>query len=160
MLATVVHVRDERRTAPARRAGRARARLLAFCTRELERYRGRLVQQDASGLLATFDGPARAVRCASLIAEAARRLERAVPRRRAHGRVRDRGRRPTDRTVRGPAVDVARSVADAASPCEVVVSRTVRDLVAGAGLTFRSHAQSGRRWRRQLLPLFMVETHT
>jgi DNA-binding winged helix-turn-helix (wHTH) protein/alpha-beta hydrolase superfamily lysophospholipase len=156
VLATVVYVRDEDEPHPPER-GQARARLLAFCTRELERYRGRLVQQNASGLLATFDGPARAVRCASLIAEAARRL--GVPFRvGVHSGECEIAAAGDRSLVRGPAVDLAHQVADAASPFEVLVSRTVRDLVAGAGLTFRSHAKSVGDGAGNSLPLFVAET--
>jgi DNA-binding winged helix-turn-helix (wHTH) protein/pimeloyl-ACP methyl ester carboxylesterase len=156
VLATVVHVRDDGH-APSPERERARARLLAYCTRELERYRGRLVQQGASGLLATFDGPARAVRCASLIAEAARRLD--VPFRVGVHSGECEIAADGDRSlVRGPAVALARQVADAAEPFQVLVSRTVRDLVAGAGLTFRGHSGAVEDGGGSPLPLFIVDT--
>ena len=154
VLATVVHLRDEGHASGAE-AERARARLIAYCNRELERYRGRLVQQDASGLLATFDGPARAVRCASLIAEAARRL--GVPFRiGVHSGECEMVAAADRSTVRGPAVGLARQVASFADPYEVLVSRTVRDLVAGAGLTFHGHSGSIDDGTGAPLPLFVV----
>jgi DNA-binding winged helix-turn-helix (wHTH) protein/pimeloyl-ACP methyl ester carboxylesterase len=156
VLATVVHVRDDGHP-PSPERERARARLHAYCTRELERYRGRLVQHGASGLLATFDGPARAVRCASLISEAARRLD--VPFRVGVHSGECEIAVDGDRSlVRGSAVGLARQVANAAEPFQVLVSRTVRDLVAGAGLTFRSHAGDVEDGAGSRLPLFIVDT--
>jgi DNA-binding winged helix-turn-helix (wHTH) protein/pimeloyl-ACP methyl ester carboxylesterase len=133
-----------------------RARMLTFCMRELDRYRGRLVHQDEATLLATFDGPARAVRCASLIAEAARRL--GVPFRVGlHTGQCEVLASADGLRVRGPAVDVARAVAGAADDCEVVVSRTVRDLVAGAGLSFRTHDETVDDGAGDRLTLFGVD---
>jgi DNA-binding winged helix-turn-helix (wHTH) protein/pimeloyl-ACP methyl ester carboxylesterase len=144
VLATVLHVRCDDSLGTRDAAGGhspSHGRLIAFCIRELERYRGRLVHQGDGVLLATFDGPARAVRCGSLIAEAARRLD--VPFRvGVHTGECEVSASGEGAPVRGPGVDVARAVADAARACEVVVSRTVRDLVAGAGLSFHSHTET------------------
>ena len=60
---------------------------------QLERYRGREIKTMGDGFLATFDGPARAIRCARAIADAVRALEHRAARRAAHRRVRDRRRR-------------------------------------------------------------------
>jgi hypothetical protein len=160
VLATVLQVVCSEQPGPAGvdiAADAIRARVLGFCARELERYRGRLLDQDEHGLLATFDGPARAVRCASLIAEAARRLNApfCVG---VHTGECEIAAAPDGSHVRGPAVDVARAVAGAAGACQVVVSRTVRDLVAGAGLSFRSHVASVDDGGGHVLPLFSVET--
>jgi class 3 adenylate cyclase len=106
-------------------------------------------------LMATFDGPARAIRCASMIAEAGRRLGWPM-RLGAHtGECEF-----LDDTVSGVAVEVAAQVAVNATPGDVVVSRTVRDLVAGSGLKFRDGGIHWRRGTDEALTLFCVEgTH-
>lgn len=98
---------------------------------EVERHRGRLVKDTGDGVLATFDGPARAVRCAAALRDAARRA-RLESRAGVHtGEVELAGS-----DVRGMAVHIAARVAGLAGPGEVLVSSTVRDLVTGAGLQF------------------------
>lgn len=98
---------------------------------EVDRFRGRLVKSTGDGVLATFDGPARAVRCAQAIAEAVRRIGIDVRSGLHAGEVELRGE-----DVAGLAVNIARRVCDIASAGEVVVSRTVTDLVVGSGLVF------------------------
>jgi DNA-binding winged helix-turn-helix (wHTH) protein/pimeloyl-ACP methyl ester carboxylesterase len=134
-----------------------RERLLAFATREIERFRGQLVRRDdgmGPDLMATFDGPARAIRCASMIAEAARRLGWPI-RLGAHTGECEVG----DDRLSGLAVDVAAQVAANAMAGEVVVSRTVRDLVAGSGLKFRERDYHVRPMGDDDLTLFCVESH-
>jgi pimeloyl-ACP methyl ester carboxylesterase len=89
-------------------------------------WRGRLAASP-QGMLAIFDGPERAVRCAAALA---RDLEC-----RAGVHIGECERAGTA----GPAVEMALSVRDRARPGEVVVSNTVRDLVAGSGLRFDPH---------------------
>jgi class 3 adenylate cyclase len=99
--------------------------------RELDRFRGREVDTAGDGFLATFDGPARAVRCATAIRERVRSLGLEV-RAGAHT-----GECELDADkVRGIAVHTAARVAALAGPGEVLVSSTVKDLVAGSGLEF------------------------
>lgn len=98
---------------------------------ELERHRGIWINTTGDGLLATFDGPARAVRCAEAIRAAMRELGIEVRAGCHTGEVELVG---TD--VRGIAVHVAARVAALAEPGEVLVSSTVKDLVAGSGLVF------------------------
>ena len=108
---------------------------------QLARFRGREVKTLGDGFLATFDGPARAVRCASAIAETVRPLGIAVRSGLHTGEIE---LRPND--VGGIAVHMAARVAGIAEPGETVVSSTVRDLVAGSGLRFRDrgfHALRG-----------------
>jgi pimeloyl-ACP methyl ester carboxylesterase len=93
------------------------------------RYRGAMAQQSDDGFVATFDGPARAVRAAAEIVGAAAREGLAVS---AGLHTGECDIAPAG--VSGPAVDAARELADAARPGEVLVSRTVTDLVSGAGL--------------------------
>ena len=99
--------------------------------RELDRHRGRLVKNTGDGILATFDGPARAVRCAHAIAGSVTSLGIEVRAGLHTGEVELRGD-----DVTGMAVHIAARVMDAAGPGEVVVSSTVKDLVAGSGLRF------------------------
>jgi len=98
---------------------------------ELHRYRG--VEQDTAGdgFFATFDGPARAVRCAQRICEAVREMGLDV-RAGVHTGECER----TGEKLGGIAVHIGARVAALAQPGEVLVSSTVRDLVAGSGLTF------------------------
>ena len=98
---------------------------------ELERHRGRLVKNTGDGILATFDGPARAIRCAQAIATSVKSLGIEVRAGLHTGEVELRGE-----DVTGMGVNIAARVMDAAGPGEVVVSSTVKDLVAGSGLRF------------------------
>ncbi|HWC07219.1 MAG TPA: adenylate/guanylate cyclase domain-containing protein, partial [Gemmatimonadota bacterium] len=99
--------------------------------RELERFRGREVRTTGDGFLATFDGPARAIRCAFAIREAARRGGLEV---RAGLHTGECETMPDD--IGGIAVHIASRVVTEANPGEVLVSRTVKDLVAGSGIAF------------------------
>jgi class 3 adenylate cyclase len=99
--------------------------------REVGRHRGREIDSAGDGVLAAFDGPARAVRCACAVGEAVRVLGLSV---RA-------GVHTGECEVLGPklagiAVHIGARVASVAAPDEVLVSSTVRDLVAGSGLAF------------------------
>jgi class 3 adenylate cyclase len=114
---------------------------------ELDRFRGVEVNNAGDGFLATFDGPARAVRCAQGIAEAVRDLGIAT-RAGAHT-----GEIELDSNdVRGIAVHIGARIGALAGPSEVLVSSTLKDLVAGSGLTFEDageHELKGvpDRWR-------------
>ncbi|MBI2553472.1 MAG: adenylate/guanylate cyclase domain-containing protein [Candidatus Rokubacteria bacterium] len=93
------------------------------------------------GLFATFDGPARAVRCASAITDAARQLGVGVRAGVHTGECEIIGNK-----VGGIAVHTGARVAAVAKPGEVLVSQTVKDLVAGSGLRFEergAHALKG-----------------
>ena len=104
---------------------------------ELARYRGREIDSAGDGILASFDGPARAVRCATAITDAVRSLG-VVIRAGVHtGEV-----EIAEGRMRGIAVHIAARVAAAADPGEVLVSQTVKDIVSGSGLEF---ADRGRR---------------
>lgn len=95
--------------------------------REFARFRGREVKTLDDGFLATFDGPARAVRCTSGIIERAHPLGIEVRSGLHTGEIEI---QPND--VGGIAVHIAARVAAMADPREVLVSSTVRDLVRGA----------------------------
>jgi DNA-binding SARP family transcriptional activator/pimeloyl-ACP methyl ester carboxylesterase len=98
---------------------------------KLARFRGREVETTDDGISATFDGPARAIRCASAIAADFNALGVDVRSGVHTGEVEQVDGRP-----RGIAVDIARQVAATAKPGEVAVSSTVKDLVAGSGIGF------------------------
>jgi class 3 adenylate cyclase len=101
--------------------------------RYVERYRGREIKTTGDGFLAAFDGPARAVRCAQAIADAVTALGIQI-RGGAHtGEVEVRGD-----DIGGLAVHIAARVAGLAGAGEVLASRTVKDLVAGSGISFTS----------------------
>jgi len=99
--------------------------------RQIERFRGRLVKHTGDGILATFDGPARAVECARAIQEANHAIGLQM---RVGLHVGECELRGDD--IGGLAVHTAARVADAAAPGEILVSSTLRDLVAGSGLEF------------------------
>jgi len=103
----------------------------AAVRRELDRWRGREIDTAGDGFLATFDGPARAVRCAAAIVETVGPLGIRVRAGVHTGEVELAGPQ-----VRGIAVHIGARVAALAAPGEVLVTRTVVDLVAGSGLAF------------------------
>jgi class 3 adenylate cyclase len=98
---------------------------------ELERFRGREIQTTGDGFLATFDGPGRAVRCACAIREAVRAIGIQVRAGLHTGEIELRGD-----DIGGIAVHIAQRVQALAQPDEVLVSRTVADLVGGSGIAF------------------------
>jgi class 3 adenylate cyclase len=97
----------------------------------LARYRGQEVDTAGDGFFATFDGPARAIRCAAAIAESVQRLGLEVRTGVHTGEVETIGEK-----VGGIAVMIGARIGAMAEPSEVLVSGTVRDLVAGSGLSF------------------------
>jgi class 3 adenylate cyclase len=113
----------------------------ALARRELQRFRGREVDTAGDGFLATFDGPARAIRCAAAISAVAGRLGLQIRAGLHTGEVEMMGE-----SVRGIAVHIGARVASVAGPREILVSSTVKDLVAGSGITFEdrgTHALKG-----------------
>jgi pimeloyl-ACP methyl ester carboxylesterase len=117
-------------------------RRIAFDTQvrgEIERHRGRLLTLSTGEVQAAFDGPARAIRCAAALAVTGQ----------LHGRLVRAGLHTGEceaigGAIRGPAVGVSDALSRHAADGEVLVSRTVVDLVAGSGLEFE---------RRGMLPL-------
>jgi len=115
--------------------------------RVLARYRGTEVDTAGDGFFATFDGPARAIRCAQAIREAIARLGLEVRSGLHTGEC-----ETVDGKVSGIAVVIGARVGARAGPSEVLVSQTVKDLVAGSGLRFADageHELKGvpDRWR-------------
>jgi pimeloyl-ACP methyl ester carboxylesterase len=106
-------------------------RYYVLARRQLERFRGREIDTAGDGLFATFDGPARAVRCAQAIGENAKSLGIEVRAGLHTGEVEVIGEK-----VGGIAVHIGARVASHAGAGEVLVSSTVKDLVAGSGIQF------------------------
>jgi len=118
---------------------------------QLARFRGQEVKNLGDGFLATFDGPARAVRCAASICESMRPLGIAIRSGLHTGEVemkRD--------DVAGIAVHIAARVAAEAEGGETVVSSTVRDLVAGSGLNFQDRGIHELKGLPEALHLYSV----
>jgi class 3 adenylate cyclase len=103
----------------------------ALAERQVARHGGRLVKMTGDGILATFDGPARSVRCARAICDGAQALGIEVRAGVHTGEVELRGD-----DIAGLGVHIASRIEVLAQPGEVLVSRTVTDLVAGSGLDF------------------------
>ncbi len=104
----------------------------ALVRRELARFDGIEIDTAGDGFFASFDGPARAIRCAGAIVEAVRGLGLDV-RAGVHTGECER----MNRKVGGIAVHIGARVAAEAGPGEVLVSQTVKDIVAGSGIEFR-----------------------
>jgi class 3 adenylate cyclase len=108
---------------------------------QLARFRGREIKSLGDGFLVTFEGPARAVRCASSIVESVYSLGIDVRIGLHTGEV-----ELKDDDIGGIAVNIAARIAGIAGPGSTLVSSTVRDLVAGSGLRFEDrgrHALKG-----------------
>ncbi len=141
MLATVMFTDIVDSTARAARLGDRSWRTLlerhdALIRHALERHRGREVKRTGDGFLATFDGPARAIRCAASLAEAMGTLGLEVRTGLHTGEL-----EVMDGDVGGMAVHIASRVMTSAAPGEVLVSRTVKDLVVGSGIGFENRGE-------------------
>jgi class 3 adenylate cyclase len=104
--------------------------------RQLERFRGREVNTAGDGFLATFDGPGRAIECAGAIRAAVRALDIEVRAGLHTGEIEMRGD-----DVAGVAVHIGARVSALAGTGEVLVSSTVKDLVAGSGIEFEDRGE-------------------
>ncbi|MEA2418689.1 MAG: hypothetical protein QOE60_895 [Thermoleophilaceae bacterium] len=102
----------------------------------LERYRGQEVKSLGDGFLATFDGPGRAIRCAADLRDGVRRLGLELRAGLHTGECEVAGG-----DIRGIAVNIGARVGATAGPGEVLVSQTVKDLVAGSGLDFEDRGE-------------------
>jgi pimeloyl-ACP methyl ester carboxylesterase/DNA-binding winged helix-turn-helix (wHTH) protein len=132
VLATVLAASFKLAQPESRQRSHAWQRLQDHITRELEWFRGRVSSQGCRHLLASFDGPARAIRCACAIAHHAARLgiEMTAGLHIGDCEVAGDG-------VRGATVEITRKIEQHAAPGEILVSATVRDLVAGSGIRFQ-----------------------
>ena len=114
-------------------------------------HRGRLISGAAGRALAVFDAPGQAIRCAAALLDSAA----------AHG-IQLRAGIHTGEVelagdgIAGPSVGIADGVAALAQPAEILVSRTVKDLVAGSGLGFTSRGSHRLAGRPEAWPLFAV----
>jgi class 3 adenylate cyclase len=153
MLATVLFTDIVGSTETATRLGDRRwAEILdahhRLVRRELERFRGREVDTAGDGFFATFDGPARAIQCACAIRDAVRAAGLQIRAGVHTGEV-----EVTDDKITGIAVHIGARVGAAAEAGEVLVSRTVTDLVVGSGIRFEDrgeHELKGVQGRWQL----------
>jgi class 3 adenylate cyclase len=124
----------------------------ATVRKELAVFRGREVNTAGDGLLATFDGPNRAIRCATSVRERLRPLGLEVRTGLHTGECELIGD-----DVGGIAVHIAARVAATAEPGQVLVSSTVRDIVAGSGLRFADRGMHGLKGVPNKWHLFLVE---
>jgi class 3 adenylate cyclase len=120
--------------------------------KELATFRGREVSTIGDGVLATFDGPARAIKCASLVREKLQGLGLRVRSGLHTGECELIGD-----DVGGIAVHIASRVESAANPDEVLVSSTVKDLVAGSGIQFADRGMHGLKGAPDEWRLFAVQ---
>jgi len=111
-------------------------RYYALALRQIERFGGHQIKTIGDGILATFDGPARAIRSATAITDGMRSLGIEVRAGLHTGEC-----EMTGSDVGGIAVHIGSRVADLAEAGEVLVSRTVKDLVAGSGLAFTDRGE-------------------
>ncbi|MBD0329869.1 MAG: adenylate/guanylate cyclase domain-containing protein [Thermoleophilia bacterium] len=112
------------------------ARHHALVRRELARFRGQERDTAGDGFFATFDGPARAIRCAQTVADGVRGLGLEI-----RAGVHTGECELHDGKVAGIAVSIGARVAGQAQPGEVLVTGTVRDLVAGSGVAFEPRGE-------------------
>jgi len=136
VLATVLFTDIVGSTGRAAAEGDARWRDLlnrhhGMMRQELARFRGREIDTAGDGFFATFDGPARAIRCACAVVSGMRQLSLQIRAGLHTGECQLTGDR-----VGGIAVHIGARVAGLAAPGEVLVSSTVKDLVSGSGLRF------------------------
>jgi class 3 adenylate cyclase/esterase/lipase len=158
VLATVLFTDIVGSTAHAEQLGDQRWRSLldahhTTVRRELARFRGTEVKSLGDGFLAVFDGPARAIRCASEITEAVRPLGIEVRTGLHTGEV-----EMGEDDVRGIAVHTAARVTALAGAGEVLVSRTVRDLVAGSGIRFIERGRHSLHGLQETMELYGAVT--
>ena len=141
VLATILFTDIVGSTTRALELGDARWRELleahhALVRRQLGRFRGRELDTAGDGFFASFDGPARAIRCACAITEGVRELGLEVRAGLHAGEC-----EIVDGKIGGIAVHIGARVASNASAGEVVVSSTVKDLVAGSGIPFAARGE-------------------
>jgi pimeloyl-ACP methyl ester carboxylesterase/class 3 adenylate cyclase len=139
VLATVLFTDIVGSTAKAAELGDRRWRELlqehhALIRRQLVRYQGRELDTAGDGFFASFDGPARAIRCARAMTESVRDLGLEIRAGLHTGEC-----ELMNGEIGGIAVHIGARVAAEAHPGEVLVSSTVKDLVAGSGIQFRDH---------------------
>jgi class 3 adenylate cyclase len=118
---------------------------------QLGRFRGKEMDTTGDGFFATFDGPARAIRCAFAIRESVRELDLEVRAGLHSGEC-----ELVDGKAGGIAVHIGARVASLAEPGEVLVSSTVKDLVAGSGIEFEDRGEHQLKGISEAWHLFTV----
>jgi pimeloyl-ACP methyl ester carboxylesterase/DNA-binding CsgD family transcriptional regulator len=156
LLTTVLVTEVVGATALAARLGErgwaeALAAFQALVDLELARFRGRAIRTTGAGLLAAFDGPARAIRCAVALADGASPLGFALRAGLHTGECDVLGD-----DLGGVAVEAAAAVLAAAEPHEILVSGTVKDLVAGSSIRFARRGTLAGAGLPDAWPLFRV----
>ena len=119
--------------------------------RQISRYRGKLVKSTGDGVLATFDGPAAAIRCAEAMTDGVTQIGVSIRCGVHVGEIEERGD-----DIAGIAVHIASRICGAAHASEILVSRTVTDLVAGSGLEFEDRGEHELKGVPGAWPLFAL----
>jgi class 3 adenylate cyclase len=127
----------------------------ALVDREVARFRGRVVKSTGDGVLATFDGPARAIRCACAIRDQVHPLGLTIRAGLHCGEIELQGH-----DVAGIAVHIGQRVCAHADANQVVVSRTVADLLAGSDLVFSDQGEHELKGVPGPWHLFEVTAHS
>jgi len=157
VLATILHatITDDRTTMADQQGQRAAPDALAgpgWAAEDLVRsHRGRLVASTADAILATFDAPGQAIRCAAAVRDDATAAGIQVRAGIHTGEVALVGE-----DIAGPSVQIADRVAALARPAEILVSRTVKDLVTGSGIVFAERGSYPLNDPADEWPLFAV----
>ncbi len=125
----------------------------ALIRRELVRFKGRELDTAGDGFFASFDGPARAIRCACAIVDTVKQLGLA-----ARAGVHTGECELIDGKVGGVAVHIGARIAAGAQPGEVLVSGTAKDLVAGSGIRFRERGAAKLKGLPGQWNVFAVDT--
>jgi len=120
---------------------------------QIQKFRGRVIKTLGDGFLATFDGPARAVHCASNIVASVRLLGLEARTGLHTGEVQFSGN-----DVAGLAVTVAARISAMAGAGQILVSRTVRDLVVGSGIHFTDYGTHSLKGLKKDMHLYEVES--
>ena len=156
VLATVLFTDIVGSTDQASRLGDRRWRELLevhdeLARRVVEEFQGQLIKTTGDGVLATFDGPGRGIRCAAALRDELRAIGLQIRAGLHTGEVELR-----DGDVGGIAVHIAARVMATAGPGEVVTSRTVRDLVVGSDITVKDRGRHRLKGVEGTWPLFAV----
>jgi DNA-binding SARP family transcriptional activator/pimeloyl-ACP methyl ester carboxylesterase len=156
VLATILHAKIAgNRTATVGQRQRAAPGVLAgpgWVARDLVRgHRGRLIRTTEDGIVATFDAPGQAIRCAAAVCDDAAAAGIQVRAGIHTGEVALVGE-----DITGPPVQIADRVAALAQPAEILVSRTVKDLVTGSGILFAERGSYPLNGPADEWPLFAV----
>jgi class 3 adenylate cyclase len=133
-LATILCIRWEHKQSPSQELSR---QVESLIRQQVEKQRGRWIKSDGQIYLSTFDGPSRAIQCALRLSQIAR--QRGIPLRIVlhSGECFFK-----DEQLQGEAVEIAKSALQFATEDFVLASRTVKDLVVGAGFSFESRSKA------------------